>query len=160
MFAQAYLDEPLIVRTSGVFGLGGLETARGNFIELMLRLANSGQQIRVVEDHFASPTYAPLLAAHTADLVERKQTGVFHSGGGTAISWFEFARLIFRIAGLSPELRPTNEREYRTAARRPKYSALSNAKMEKAGLEPMPPLEQAVRDYFEERKQRLIRRPA
>ena len=40
----------------------------------------------------------------------------------------------------SPLLLATNEREYRTPARRPKYSALSNAKMERVGLEPMPPL--------------------
>ena len=39
LYAQAYLDGPLIIRTSGVFGPGGLKTARGNFIELMLRLA-------------------------------------------------------------------------------------------------------------------------
>src|SRR5690348_13164001 len=31
LYAQAYLDAPLIVRTSGVFGPGGLQTARGNF---------------------------------------------------------------------------------------------------------------------------------
>src|SRR6266567_179046 len=82
LFAQAYLDRALIVRTSGVFGPGGLHTARGNFVELMLRLAGSGQPIRVVEDHAASPTYAPLLAARTIDLVEREQSGVFHCGGG------------------------------------------------------------------------------
>src|SRR6266481_3495256 len=57
LYARAYLDKPLIVRTSGVFGPGGLNTARGNFIELMLRLAGSTQPIRVVEDHVASPTY-------------------------------------------------------------------------------------------------------
>src|SRR6266568_5358496 len=60
LYAQAYLDSPLIVRTSGVFGPGGLKTARGNFIELMLRLAGSRQPIRVVQDHVASPTYAPV----------------------------------------------------------------------------------------------------
>jgi dTDP-4-dehydrorhamnose reductase len=59
--------------------------------------------------------------------------------------------MIFQAAGLSPQLQPTNEREYRTEARRPKYSALSNAKMEAAGLAPMPPLEEALRDYFERR---------
>src|SRR5215467_4375899 len=52
LYAQAYLDTPLIIRTSGVFGPGGLRTARGNFIELMLRLSAGGQPIRVVEDHF------------------------------------------------------------------------------------------------------------
>jgi len=152
IFANAYLDQPLIIRTSGVFGTGGLHTARGNFVELMLRLAASGQPIRVVNDHIASPTYAPLLAARTADLVEKHLNGIYHVGGGTPISWFDFAAMIFRAAGISPELRPTSEREYRTEARRPKFSALLNAKMEAAGLAPMPPLEDAVRDYFKRRK--------
>lgn len=148
-YARAYLDDALIIRTSGVFGLGGLQTARGNFIELMLRLAREGKPIRVVEDHTGSPTYAPLLAARTADLVERGVSGVIHCGGGTPISWFDFARLIFAEAGLEPDLRPTSEREYRTPARRPKYSALSNERMESLGLAPMPPLETAVRSYLQ-----------
>jgi dTDP-4-dehydrorhamnose reductase len=148
LYAQAYLDAPLIVRTSGVFGPGGLKTARGNFIELMLRLAAGGQPIRVVEDHYASPTYAPVLAGRTLDLVERNCSGVFHVGGGTPISWFGYAKLIFESAGLRPELRPISEREYPTAARRPKYSALSNAKMESEGVEPFPPLEIAVKSYL------------
>jgi dTDP-4-dehydrorhamnose reductase len=150
LYAQAYLDDPLIVRTSGVFGPGGLKTARGNFIELMLRLAcaPSAHPIRVVEDHVASPAYAPVLAARTLDLVERECSGIFHIGGGTPISWFEYAKLIFESAGLHPELQPTNEREYRTAARRPKYSALSNAKMESQGVAPFPPLPVAVKSYL------------
>lgn len=152
LYAQAYLN-PLIVRTSGVFGTGGLRTARGNFVELMLRLAMSPQPIRVVEDHVASPTYAPALAARTIALMEREATGVFHVGGGLPISWFDYARMIFEVAGLQPELRPTNEREYRTAAHRPKFSALSNAKMERFGLEPMPPLRECLEDYFRRRKQ-------
>jgi dTDP-4-dehydrorhamnose reductase len=154
LYAQAYLDAPLIIRTSGVFGPGGLKTARGNFIELMLRLgsARSQQPIRVVEDHVASPTYAPVLAARTLDLLERNCSGVYHAGGGTPISWFEYARLIFESAGLHPELQPTNEREYRTAARRPKYSALSNAKMESEGVAPFPPLDVAVKNYLAIRK--------
>ena len=151
LYAQAYLEQPLVIRTCGVFGPGGLGTARGNFIETMLRLAAAKRPIRVVEDHVASPTYAPLLAARAADLVERKQSGLFHIGGGTPISWFDFAATIFRVAGLHPELQPTNEREYRTAARRPKYSALSNAKMERCGIEPMPPLEKAVEIYLKAR---------
>ena len=154
LYAQAYLDSPLIIRTSGVFGPGGMHTARGNFVEMMLRLAGEDRPIRVLDDHFASPAYAPLLAARSVDLVERGEHGVFHVGGGEPVSWFDYARLIFRIAGLNPELRPTNEREYRTAARRPQFSALSNAKMEALGLPKMPPLEDCLRDYFE-RRQRM-----
>jgi len=151
LYAQAYLDRAIVVRTSGVFGPGGLSTARGNFVELMLRLAGAGQPIRVVEDHVASPTYAPLLAARTVDLVERGVSGLFHIGGGIPISWFQFARTIFELAGLEPLLLATNEREYRTPAQRPKYSALSNARIERLGLEPMPPLREVLSRYLGER---------
>ncbi len=156
LYAQAYLDDALIIRTSGVFGPGGLRTARGNFIELMLRLASSGHPIRVVEDHVASPTYAPALAQRTVELLEKKATGVVHCGGGTAISWYDYARLIFEASGLKPELRPTDEREYRTPARRPRYSALDNSLMESLGVTPMPPLAEAIRTYLRLRNQMLV----
>jgi dTDP-4-dehydrorhamnose reductase len=151
LYARAYLENALVVRTSGVYGPGGLTTARGNFVELMLRLAASKNPIRVVEDHVATPTYAPALASRTVDLVEKNCSGIFHSGGGEPISWFAFARTIFEAAGLAPELTPTNEREYRTPARRPRYSALSNAKMEKAGVAAMPKVRDAVAAYFRKR---------
>lgn len=151
LYAQAYLDAPLVIRTSGVFGPAGRHTPRGNFVELMLRLAHGGQPIRVVEDHIASPTYAPLLASRSLDLYEKGASGVFHIGGGTPISWYHYAGLIFRAAGVNPELRATNEREYRTAARRPKYSALSNSRMEAHGVEPFPSLENVLVRYFENR---------
>jgi dTDP-4-dehydrorhamnose reductase len=152
LYAQAYLESPLIIRTSGVFGPGGLHTARGNFVEAMLRLASEGRPIRVVQDHIASPAYAPALAARSVDLVEKGVTGVVHVGGGAPVSWFRYAQIVFEVAGLNPELRPTDEREYRTAAHRPKFSALSNARMEALGLEPMPSLEWCIRDYFARRE--------
>src|SRR5579875_1009314 len=160
LYAQAYLENPLIIRTSGVFGPGGMFTGRGNFVELMLRLSNSGNPIRVVEDHVASPSYAPALASRTADLVERKITGLFHMGGGEPISWYHYAKLIFELAGVSPALQATDEREYRTAARRPKFSALSNSKLEAAGIAPMPPLREAIRDYLKAREHAIAHRSA
>ena len=157
LYAQAYLASPLIVRTSGVYGPSGLRTARGNFVEVMLRLARGGQTIRVVQDHVASPAFAPALASRTADLVDRGAGGVIHIGGGTPVSWFLWAQMVFNASGLKPELRPVDEREYRTPARRPKYSALSNGKMESLGLEPMPSLEDALRSYFEAREKILTK---
>jgi dTDP-4-dehydrorhamnose reductase len=155
LYAQAYLDRAIVVRTSGVFGPGGLATARGNFVELMLRLAAAGQPIRVVEDHVASPTYAPLLAERTVDLVDRGLAGVFHIAGGIPISWFQFARTIFELADFKPLLLATNEREYRTPAQRPRYSALSNAKIERLGLAPMPPLREVMAAYLAERTRKV-----
>jgi dTDP-4-dehydrorhamnose reductase len=153
LYVQAYLDRPLIVRTSGVFGPGGLRTARSNFPELMLRLAREGKPIRVVEDHIASPTYAPLLASRSIDLLERDLDGIFHTGGGQPVSWFEFAKLIFEKAGVTANLTPTNEREYRTAASRPKFSALENARMRAHNITPMPALAEAIEEYFSARNQ-------
>ncbi|MGH9627006.1 MAG: sugar nucleotide-binding protein, partial [Bryobacteraceae bacterium] len=63
------------------------------------------------------------------------------------------ARMIFKTAGLNPQLRATNEREYRTAASRPKFSALSNKKMESAGAAPMPPIEEALKNYMSAREE-------
>jgi dTDP-4-dehydrorhamnose reductase len=148
LYAQAYLDSPLIIRTSGVFGPGGVNTARGNFVELVLRLAAQNTPISMVKDFVLSPTYAPALAARTADLVEREAHGIFHIGGGTPISPFDWAAKILAAAGLNPTLQPTNEHEYRTAARRPKFSALSNAKVEALGIAPMPSLDEAIREYL------------
>lgn len=153
LYAEAYLERPIIIRTSGVFGPGGLHTARGNFPELMLRLAREGKPIRVVEDHIASPTYAPALASRAIDVLERDLDGVFHIGGGQPISWFDYARLIFEKAGIKANLTATNEREYRTAANRPKFSALDNARLRAHSIAPMPPLEQAVEDYLARRKE-------
>jgi dTDP-4-dehydrorhamnose reductase len=148
LYARAYLDDALIVRTCGVFGPAGMSTARGNFVELMLRLAAGGKPIRVVADFVASPTYAPALAERTAQLLDLNAYGVVHLGGGDPISWFDWASKIFAAAGLKPSLERTNEREFPTAARRPKYSALSNAKAEAMGMTPMPPLEEAIKLYF------------
>lgn len=151
LYAQAYLADVLIIRTCGVFGPHGARTPGGNFVETMLRLAKSGKPIKVVEDHIASPTYSPALAARTGDLVAAGASGVFHIGGGTPISFYDWARKIFTAAGLQPDLSPTNEREYPTPAKRPKYSALSNAKMESRGVAPMPTLDEAIADYFSRR---------
>ena len=148
LYAQACLERPLIVRTSGVFGPGGRHTARGNFPELMLRLAREGKPIRVVEDHIASPTYAPALANRSIDVMEKDLDGVVHIGGGTPISWFEFAKMIFAQAGVTANLTATNEREYRTAASRPKFSALDNARLREHGIAAMPRLEEAISQYF------------
>jgi dTDP-4-dehydrorhamnose reductase len=148
LFAQAYLRDALIIRTSGVFGPGGMYTPRGNFPELMLRLAKQGNPIRVVDDHVASPTYAPAMATRTLDLVQKSATGIFHMGGGEPISWYRYARLIFELAGVDANLEATDETTYRTAAKRPKFSALLNQRMEQAGVPPMPSLRDAVSDYM------------
>jgi dTDP-4-dehydrorhamnose reductase len=156
LYARAYLDHALIVRVAVVFGPGARLTPRGNFIETMLKKSaeqrDSGKPILVVNDQASSPTYAPLIAERTADLVERGARGVVHCGGGTPVSFYDYAALIFRCAGLNPDFQPTSSRQFRAPARRPRYSPLENARMAELGLDPMPPLEECVRRYLSQRE--------
>jgi dTDP-4-dehydrorhamnose reductase len=142
-YARAYTDA-LVIRVCGVFGPSG-PIAHGNFVETMLKLAASGKPFGVVES-IASPTYAPAIAARTADLVEKNATGLFHIGGGTPISWHDWAAKILQAAGIQAPLKPDNNRI--TPARRPRYSALSNRKMEALGIAPLLPLDDAIREYL------------
>jgi dTDP-4-dehydrorhamnose reductase len=152
LYAQAYLDHPLIIRTSGVFRSGRIENGARQFHRADAAAGGqSGKPIRVVDDHVASPTYSPLLAARSADLVDRgsdrrvpRRRRPSHFVVRLCLHDFSNRRSASRV-------KPTSEREFRTAARRPKYSALSNAKMERSGIEPFPPLETAVRLYMEAR---------
>lgn len=154
-YAQAYCESALILRTSGVFGPQGLRTANGNFVETMLRLAAKDGPIRVVADFIASPTFSPELARFALDLAEREATGIFHAGGGQAISWYDYAKLIFARAGLQPALEVADSRLYRTPARRPKYSALENARATALGIAPFPPFAEQVDHYFTAREKVL-----
>jgi dTDP-4-dehydrorhamnose reductase len=163
LYAQAYLDRALVVRTSGVFGPGGLATARGNFVELMLRLGASANPIRVVEDQ-VPPHLPPAPRARTIDLWWSGTSPVSSIGGGAH-------DVVVSVRGSSERpasiLLATNEREYHPA-RRPKYSALSNAKMGARAWPP--PLSQVLVTYFAERPaanvekvkfgRRLIRQPS
>ncbi len=154
LYAQAYL-EALVIRTAVVFGPGGRATPRGNFLETMFKKAEeqktTGKPLLVVQDQTASPTSAPWLAARTVDLVDLGQTGVFHGGGEQALTFYDYARLIFRVAKLEVNLQPADERQFRTPARRPKYSVLRNERMRSLGLAPMPELEGLVASYLQGR---------
>lgn len=146
-FARAYSDRWYIVRVAGVFGPAGRYTNRGNFPELILKKAEQGQTLRVVDDFFASPTYAPALASRAIDLFDEAPHGLYHIGGGITVSWYEYALKILAAAGLEADIRPTNHREYPTPAARPKHAGLSNGKIEKLGIAKMPPLEDALKEY-------------
>ena len=156
LYARAYLEKPLIVRTSGVFGPRGVKTARGNFPELMLRLAREGKPIRVVQDHVASPTYAPALAEpFHRPLWSAAATASSTSAEGSRSHGLSMRSSSSRRPPLPQNLTPTNEREYRTEARRPKFSALENARLRECGVDAMPPLEEAVAQYLEARRRYL-----
>ena len=152
MYARAALEKHYVVRVAGVFGPAGRYTKRGNFPELILRKAAESGPLKVVEDFFATPTYAPALASRCVDLLERRRFGLYHIGGGVKISWYHYGLKILEVAGLEADIQPTNHREFKTQARRPRNAELSNAKAESLGLEKMPSLEDALAEYMELRR--------
>ncbi len=108
LYAQAYLDHPLIIRTSGVFGPGGLDTARGNFIETMLRLAaRHSADPRAERSRRLAHLFAVSGRPHGRPGGSRSHRQFFTSAEAKPISWFDYAAMIFRV---SPACIPSSSR--------------------------------------------------
>lgn len=119
-FVQQLCHKSFILRTAWVFGEGK------NFVKTMLRLAESGNKIRVVEDQYGSPTSALELARVIIYLMETESYGIYHATCEGITSWYEFALAIFKEANLYVEVESIPTSEYPTPAQRPQYSVLDN----------------------------------
>ena len=159
-FARAHCPSHYVLRVAGVFGPPGRHTRRGNFAEFVLRKCAEGAHLRIVDDQFATPTFGPALAARTLDVIERKiPFGLYHLAGGEPVSWCEFARKIVRLARCPGRLEPIDRTRYQAQAHRPRCAALSNARVESAGIAKMPSLDAAIAEYLVLRKrERPVRR--
>jgi dTDP-4-dehydrorhamnose reductase len=139
----------LVIRSSGLYGVAGSSGKGGNFVETMLRLAREGRPLRVVDDQVLTPTYTRDLAGAVARLIERDPPGgIFHLTNAGACSWFEFARRIFALCGLAPDLAPTTSAAFAAPARRPANSVLLNARAAALGLPPLRPWPEALLAYL------------
>jgi dTDP-4-dehydrorhamnose reductase len=133
-----------IIRTAWLYGLYGK-----NFVETMISLAEKGGQIKVVDDQIGSPTYVADLAKATLDLSKSNNPyGIYHRTGSGEISWYGFAKEIFKVLGKDANLSPCKTQEYPTPAKRPKYSVLKSTK-----LPEMRNWSSALEDYLKERTQ-------
>ncbi len=154
MFVRAYCSSHYVLRVAGVYSTPGRYTNHGNFPEFVLRKCAEGAPLRIVDDHFATPTYGKALAMRSLDILERRiPFGLYHLGGGQAISWFDFARRIAAAGGFRAEIGASNRHEYSSPAPRPVYAALSNAWVEAQGIAPMPAVDECLHDYMTRRKQ-------
>ena len=66
-YVQEILDKYYIVRTSWVFNINGK-----NFIETMLRLSKTNNQLSIVNDQIGSPTYTKDLSRLLVDMLETR----------------------------------------------------------------------------------------
>jgi dTDP-4-dehydrorhamnose reductase len=150
-FVRALAPRHFVVRTSGLYGVAGSSSKGGNFVNTMIRLAQQGGPIRVVDDQVLTPTYTRDLAEKLKDLAQTQHYGVYHVTNSGQCSWFEFAEHIFMLIGLKPDLGAINTEAFGAKARRPSYSVLSAERLKQAGLGELRPWQEALRDYLSEK---------
>lgn len=141
------VDKFFIVRIAWVFGKNG-----NNFIKTMLRLSETHDTLRVVNDQIGTPTYTFDLARLLADMVETEKYGYYHATNeGGYISWAEFAEAIFKSANKNVKVIPVSTQEYGLSkALRPFNSRLDKSKLIENGFKPLPAWQDALNRYLEE----------
>jgi dTDP-4-dehydrorhamnose reductase len=145
----------LILRTSWAFAPVGT-----NFVATMLKLGAEKEEIRVVNDQFGAPNYAPYLARATREALTAAldqpffPSGIYHLSSSGVTNWHEFAEAIFaraRTKGIPLQVKKVTAiptRDYPTPARRPSNSRLSTAKIsERLGVT-LPEWTQGLDEYF------------
>ena len=108
-----------------------------NFVKTMLRLGAERDSLNVVADQIGSPTPAATLAdaclvAAQSLATDASRAGIYHVSGGPDVSWADFAREIFRMAGISYDVAGIPSSDYPTPAQRPLNSRLDNSAFEQA----------------------------
>jgi len=134
---QSICPKHVILRTAWVYSEYG-----SNFVKTMLRLAETRDELNVVEDQTGCPTYAGDIADAILKICLRISTdpkwGLYHYVGAIQCTWAEFARAIFReaktlgILNKKIDVHGIHSSAYPTAAERPKYSVLDCRKVQKA----------------------------
>lgn len=123
---QAAGGNSAILRTSWVFSAHGT-----NFVKTMLRLSESRDALSVVEDQIGGPTPAADIAAALVTMARQmiagQPGGTYHFGGSPWVSWADFAREIFALAGRKVAVTGIPTAAYPTPALRPLNSRMDCA---------------------------------
>lgn len=143
----ALAPDSIIIRTAWLYSTYG-----HNFVKVMLKLADSQPEVRVVCDQIGTPTYARDLARAIAKILKSHQwvSGIFHFTNEGAASWYDFAHAIFRIAGKKVKLTPIPTEDYPTPATRPAYSILDRSRIKATYGVEIPHWEEALEDCMKE----------
>lgn len=130
--------EYYLLRTAWLYGPGGK-----NFVDTMVTLAKTKTEAKVVNDQHGSPTFTYDVARATREIIENYSPGIYHTVNSGTTTWYEFAKHIFELAGISIEVTPIPSVETHRPAVRPKYSMLINSRGPK-----LRPWEDALDDYL------------
>lgn len=152
-FVRAACRESFVIRTCGLFGHAARRGAgKGNFVETMIRLGRDREELRVVNDQHCTPTSVADLSRALIELIKTREFGLYHATNAGATTWAELASEIFRYEQMSTKVKPIPAAEYLTKARRPSYSVLNCAKLERVVGKGLPDWRSALHQYLDERR--------
>ncbi len=146
----------LIFRLCWVYGARG-----GNFMLTMMRLAREREKLRVVRDQIGCPTWSRMIAETTAQALlqvrHREQaaarSGVYHLCSSGQTSWHGFAQAIIELMPAEGkkcrEIEAIPASEYPTPTKRPAYSVMSCAKLERVFGLRLPDWQESLRQVLE-----------
>lgn len=140
------LENPkhFIIRIAWVFGKNG-----NNFIKTMLRLGKERGAVSVVNDQIGLPTYTYDLARLVVDMIQTEEYGTYHAtNSGDFISWYDFAKEIFRQAGMDVEVTPVDSTQFPAKAKRPHNSRMNQTELDKHGFTRLPAWQDALSRYL------------
>ncbi len=119
-------DDAVVLRTAWLYSPYGK-----NFVKTMLTLGQDKPALKVVFDQVGSPTCARDLARAIITVVTAAQWhgGIYHYSNEGVISWYDFAKAIHRLAGITTcDVQPCHSDEFPAKAHRPAYSVLDKTK--------------------------------
>jgi dTDP-4-dehydrorhamnose reductase len=133
----------LVLRTAWLYGAGG-----DNFVAGMLRLADKLETVPVLTDQLGQPTWTVDLARQIVAAVDADVApGIYHATNSGSTSRFDFAREIYRLAGLDPErIVPAAGDQFKRPAPRPAYSVLGHDAWARTGVAPLRGWREALAD--------------
>jgi dTDP-4-dehydrorhamnose reductase len=129
-----------ILRPSVIFGWTPLEVQGStsssgkpmNFALWVLSKLNRGEEIRVVDDQFTSPTLADMLADVALKVASTEKNELYHVSSSSCLSRYEFTRRISDVMGYSHNgvsIKPVDSNSFVQLARRPVNSCLNCEKL-------------------------------
>jgi len=112
-------------------------------------LSEKNKTLRVVSDQTGSPTSAAQLARFIIYLIRTDKYGIWHGVCDGSTSWYEFTKEIMKLSGKTEvEVLPIKSEEYKTKAKRPHYSVLSNEKLHRETEFKIKTWQEALKEYL------------
>jgi dTDP-4-dehydrorhamnose reductase len=125
-----------VLRVESLFGGPTVETTeRRSSVDTIVDAIRQGREARVFVDRTVTPSYVVDVAAATRFLLEHAvASGLYHCVNSGPTTWYGLAEEIASRLNVAARLVAAPVAEVKMRARRPKYCALSNAKLAHAGF--------------------------